>query len=210
MTNRKNKVPWIYSEWWPRENKVTRIISVLQYWVRSLPFYLFMYLKEKQYKIAMILLCPVQGPWASSFQSLVYPQAPPPPQTHTLVTLIHTNLSLYHLFLPKWPLSNQYTQLSLFVVTNPTRHLASIVFIINCTYPYLYLWPPLTPYIHLFLHLRLFLSVLTWSETRMKRLSIIFWRIRGVPQQSEGSRKATRMKTENRYREIEIRLLLTA
>ena len=26
-----------------------------------------MYLKEKQYKIAMILLCPVQGPWASSF-----------------------------------------------------------------------------------------------------------------------------------------------
>ena len=36
------------------------------YWVRSLPFSLFMYLKEKQYKIAMILLCPVQGPWASS------------------------------------------------------------------------------------------------------------------------------------------------
>ena len=26
-----------------------------------------MYLKEKQYKTAMILLCPVQGPWASSF-----------------------------------------------------------------------------------------------------------------------------------------------
>ena len=37
------------------------------YWVRSLPFSLFMYLKEKQYKIAMILLCPVQGPWASSY-----------------------------------------------------------------------------------------------------------------------------------------------
>ena len=36
------------------------------YWVRSLPFSLFMYLKEKQYKIAMVLLCPVQGPWASS------------------------------------------------------------------------------------------------------------------------------------------------
>ena len=36
------------------------------YWVRSIPFSLFMYLKEKQYKIAMILLCPVQGPWASS------------------------------------------------------------------------------------------------------------------------------------------------
>ena len=36
------------------------------YWVRSLPFSLFMYLKEKQYKIAMILLCPGQGPWASS------------------------------------------------------------------------------------------------------------------------------------------------
>ena len=36
------------------------------YWVRSLPFSLFMYLKEKQYKITMILLCPVQGPWASS------------------------------------------------------------------------------------------------------------------------------------------------
>ena len=29
-----------------------------------------MYLKEKQYKIAMILLCPVQGPWASSFSDL--------------------------------------------------------------------------------------------------------------------------------------------
>ena len=26
-----------------------------------------MYSKEKQYKIAMILLCPVQGPWAFSF-----------------------------------------------------------------------------------------------------------------------------------------------
>ena len=37
------------------------------YWVRSLPFSLFMYWKEKQYKIAMILLCPVQGPWASSW-----------------------------------------------------------------------------------------------------------------------------------------------
>ena len=37
------------------------------YWVRSLPYSLFMYLKEKQYKIAMVLLCPVQGPWASSF-----------------------------------------------------------------------------------------------------------------------------------------------
>ena len=31
-----------------------------------------MYLKEKQYKIAMVLLCPVQGPWASSFSSTVY------------------------------------------------------------------------------------------------------------------------------------------
>ena len=36
------------------------------YWVWSLPFSLFMYLKEKQYKIAMLLLCPGQGPWASS------------------------------------------------------------------------------------------------------------------------------------------------
>ena len=40
------------------------------YWVRSLPISLFMYLK-KQYKIAMILLCPVQGPWASSFVVVV-------------------------------------------------------------------------------------------------------------------------------------------
>ena len=40
------------------------------YWVRSLPFSLFMYLKEKQYKIAMLLLCPVQGPWASSWTLL--------------------------------------------------------------------------------------------------------------------------------------------
>ena len=32
MTNRKNKVSWIYPSLWPRENKVTRIIlSVLQY-----------------------------------------------------------------------------------------------------------------------------------------------------------------------------------
>ena len=31
-----------------------------------------MYLKEKQYKNAMILLCPVQGPWASSlFEDIV-------------------------------------------------------------------------------------------------------------------------------------------
>ena len=30
-TNRENKVSWIYPRWWPRENKVTRIISVLQY-----------------------------------------------------------------------------------------------------------------------------------------------------------------------------------
>ena len=36
------------------------------YWVRSLLFSLFMYLYEKQYKIAMILLCPVKGPWAYS------------------------------------------------------------------------------------------------------------------------------------------------
>ena len=36
--------------------------------VWSLPISLFMYLKEKQYKIAMILLCPVQGPWASSYE----------------------------------------------------------------------------------------------------------------------------------------------
>ena len=40
------------------------------YWVWSLPFSLFMYLKEKQYKIAMLLLYPVQGPWASSFYFL--------------------------------------------------------------------------------------------------------------------------------------------
>ena len=31
-----------------------------------------MYLKEKQYKIAMILLCPVQGPWASSYDFEAY------------------------------------------------------------------------------------------------------------------------------------------
>ena len=32
-----------------------------------------MYSKEKQYKIAMILLCPVQGPWASSFVVYLQP-----------------------------------------------------------------------------------------------------------------------------------------
>ena len=31
MTNRENKVSWINIGCWPRENKVTRIISVLQY-----------------------------------------------------------------------------------------------------------------------------------------------------------------------------------
>ena len=30
LTNRENKASWIYLGWWPRENKVTRIISVLQ------------------------------------------------------------------------------------------------------------------------------------------------------------------------------------
>ena len=77
-------------------------------------------------------------------------------------------------------------------------------------YPYIYLWPPLTSFIELFVHLRLFLSLLKWSETKMKRLCIIFERIRGVPQQSgeSYSRKATRVNTGNRYREIKIRLLL--
>ena len=39
MTNRENKVPWIYPEWCPRENKVMRIISVLQYcpWTEDEP-----------------------------------------------------------------------------------------------------------------------------------------------------------------------------
>ena len=35
MTNCENKVLWISPEWWPRENKVTRIINVLQYIGRS-------------------------------------------------------------------------------------------------------------------------------------------------------------------------------
>ena len=58
------------------------------YWVWSLPFSLFMYLKEKQYKIAMLLLCPVQGPWASSFINVrqkkagVSDQMPDKNQTH--------------------------------------------------------------------------------------------------------------------------------
>ena len=95
----------------------------------------------------------------------------------------------------------------------PTEYIcrASTMFIINCTpYPYLYVWPPLVPYIHLFLHLRLFLSILMWSETKLNRLCVIFKRIQKVPQQSGGSysRKATRMKTGNQYRKIEIRLLL--
>ena len=55
-------------------------------------------------------------------------------------------------------------------------------------------------------------TVSTWSETKTNRLCTIFERIRGVPQQSGGSysRKATTMKIENLYREIEIRLLLIA
>ena len=31
-----------------------------------------MYLKEKQYKIAMLLLCPVQGPLASSLNEISF------------------------------------------------------------------------------------------------------------------------------------------
>ena len=70
----------------------------------------------------------------------------------------------------------------------------------------------------LFVHLKLFLFLLqcirtvsTWSQTK-NRICIILERIRGVPRQSGGSysRKATRMKTGNLYREIEIRLLLIA
>ena len=55
-------------------------------------------------------------------------------------------------------------------------------------------------------------SVLTWRETNMNILCIMFERIRGVPQQSgwSYSRKATKLKTGNRYREIDIRLLLIA
>ena len=30
-TSRKNKILWIYPEYWPHENKVTQIISVLKY-----------------------------------------------------------------------------------------------------------------------------------------------------------------------------------
>ena len=48
-----------------------------------------MYSKEKQYKIAMILLCPVQGPWASSISYLYSLWQIPPHGTITfdLVTL---------------------------------------------------------------------------------------------------------------------------
>ena len=96
---------------------------------------------------------------------------PPPP----LLSHIHTYppFSISPSFF-RSGLSNQCTKPKIFVVTNPTPPLASIMFIINCSppYPYLYFWPPLTSYIHLFLHLRLFLSVLTWSETKMNRRCI--------------------------------------
>ena len=82
-----------------------------------------------------------------------------------------------------------------------TPPLTSIMFIINCTctppYPYLYLLPPLTPYIHLFLHLRLFSICLNvkWNQDEWT-----LHNLREVPQQSGGSysRKAIRMKTGNR------------
>ena len=47
MTNRENKVSWINLGWWPRENKVTRIISVLQYLETKFKFKL----SNKQVKI---------------------------------------------------------------------------------------------------------------------------------------------------------------
>ena len=96
------------------------------------------------------------------FQSRVYPPPPPPPPPP--LSHIHTYIPIFlyiTLLLPKWPtlsiLYNQYTQSSIFVMTKPPPPLLQF-----CTppYPYLYLWPPLTTYIHLFLYLRLFLSVL--------------------------------------------------
>ena len=50
-----------------------------------------MYSKEKQYKIAMILLCPVQGPWASSF-SLLYTMKLNMPDIENNLSLIFTKL----------------------------------------------------------------------------------------------------------------------
>ena len=38
MTNRENKVSWIHLGWWPRENKVSRIISILQYIKKTLMY----------------------------------------------------------------------------------------------------------------------------------------------------------------------------
>ena len=56
---------------WNRENKNRKklfhtLLPLNRKNFRSRKFPAIRYLKEKQYKIAMILLCPVQGPWASS------------------------------------------------------------------------------------------------------------------------------------------------
>ena len=170
-------------------------------------------LADSSQKVAHCTQVHNMWPFGPLVSKSCYPP-PPPPLVTCMYMYIHTHLSLYHHPSFKVAYVNPTIQPSILVVTNPIPLPAPIMFIINCTppYPYLYLWPLLTSYIHLFVHFILFLSLLTWSETKMKRLCIMFQRIQGVPQQIGGScsREATRMKTGNRYREIEIRLLLIA
>ena len=147
------------------------------------------------------------------FHNRVYP---PPLLSHILTYPPFSISPLFSEVAYVTLLSNRYTQPSIFVVTNPTPPLASIIFIINCTppYPYLYLWPPLTTLLYMcFLHLRLFLSVLTWSETKMNRLCMFFERNSRSAFNKAGDHTQGRQpewKTGNRYRKIEIRLLLIA
>ena len=143
------------------------------------------------------------------------PPRPPPQkknmQQGTIISNVFLNIS--------HPISSnlhthQYTLSSILVVTKPIPPLASIKFFYQL-YTSLSVSLPLIPAYTLYSFVRSFetiLAVLMWSETKMNKLCIIFERIRGVPQQSGGSysRKATKMKTGNRYREIEIRLLLIA
>ena len=62
MTNRENKVSWINLGWWPRENKVTRIISVLQY-----IFHLLIFDLSKVYMMNNVILKRTKIYWPCTF-----------------------------------------------------------------------------------------------------------------------------------------------
>ena len=74
-----------------------------------------MYLKEKQYKIAMPLLCPVQGPWASSFRDVTgnsHVFNSPPVKPEGTIGLHSDCLSVSLSVCPSVYLSHSFSELS--------------------------------------------------------------------------------------------------